>query len=49
MVSRCPPHDTGAGDIGGTPVTEGFTYASDRNTETLSVEQMRDLLELANV
>lgn len=39
----------GAGDIGGTPVTEGFTYASNRNTETLSVEQMRDLLELANV
>ncbi len=36
-------------DIGGTPVAEGFVYASDRNTETLSVEQMRSLLEAASV
>ena len=37
------------GDIGGTPVPEGFTYTSDRQIETLSVEQMRNLLEIAKV
>jgi UDP-N-acetylglucosamine 4,6-dehydratase/5-epimerase len=32
---------------GGTPVSEGFSYASDTNTEWLTVEQLREMIASA--